>query len=541
MINNRMCRVLPFSRDGTSQKRASSEANIFIKNLDPSIDSQALYDTFSAFGRIVSCKVAVDEFGLPKGFAYLSYDNKESAEDAIQRMDGMLLNDRKVYVSKHIPKRERLIKLEDEKVNFTNLFVKNIDSTVDENDLTDLFSKHGDIVSVSLPKATPVGVSKGYGFVNFKTHDDAVKALQALNDFEFRGKKLNVSRAQRKHDRDEDPRGGAYWDGSRSRYQGVNLYVKHLAPTVTDEELQQTFSPYGIITSAKVMMDESGESRGFGFVCYSTPEEAQAAIGAMHESELHGSKLYVALAQRREHYNKRGLQGGFQPPMPLLPLRAGPFVASQFMAPQFYYPIPPNMSSSAPATPMMNPIPNPWAAAAAVVAANNANGGRPSFSSIPSSPFLACPPPPAAPLSRSATPNGKRPPSGASATVPINGRSKAAGRRWPEEFATAGVAREEDGSSLSAAVASAANSDAENQVIGDALYPRVRDHPCINGDTGLAAKITGILLDQNHDDLVRWFDVEPVLNRRIEQAYEAYQEFLQSQSHQQDSVSSAQK
>jgi len=84
------------------------------------------------------------------------------------------------------------------------------------------------------------------------------------------------------------------------RYQGVNLYVKNLDDTVDDEKLRQHFAGYGVITSAKVMTDENGRSRGFGFVCFSSPEEATKAVTEQN-GKLFGTKpLYVALAQRKE-------------------------------------------------------------------------------------------------------------------------------------------------------------------------------------------------------------------------------------------------
>ena len=84
-----------------------------------------------------------------------------------------------------------------------------------------------------------------------------------------------------------------------TRFQGVNLYVKNLDDTIDDERLRTEFTPFGTITSAKVMCEE-GRSKGFGFVCFSSPEEATKAVTEMNGRIIVSKPLYVALAQRKE-------------------------------------------------------------------------------------------------------------------------------------------------------------------------------------------------------------------------------------------------
>jgi polyadenylate-binding protein len=72
--------------------RKSGVGNDFLKNLDKSINNKALYDTFSAFGNTLSCKVVCDENGS-KGYAFVHFETQDAASRAIEKLSGMFLKD----------------------------------------------------------------------------------------------------------------------------------------------------------------------------------------------------------------------------------------------------------------------------------------------------------------------------------------------------------------------------------------------------------------------------------------------------------------
>ena len=91
---------------------------------------------------------------------------------------------------------------------------------------------------------------------------------------------------------------------------GNKLYVGNLAYSVRDESLQQAFSQFGSVASAKVMMDrDTGRSKGFGFVEMGSDAEAQAAINGMNGQPLEGRAIVVNEARPREE-RPGGFGGG---------------------------------------------------------------------------------------------------------------------------------------------------------------------------------------------------------------------------------------
>ncbi|MBX9958652.1 MAG: RNA-binding protein [Burkholderiaceae bacterium] len=82
---------------------------------------------------------------------------------------------------------------------------------------------------------------------------------------------------------------------------GNKLYVGNLAYSIRDNDLEQAFSQFGTVTSAKVMMErDTGRSKGFGFVEMGSDAEAQAAINGMNGQPLSGRSVVVNEARPME-------------------------------------------------------------------------------------------------------------------------------------------------------------------------------------------------------------------------------------------------
>lgn len=300
-IKGRPCRIMWSQRDPTLRK--SGVGNIFIKNLDKSIDNKALYDTFSAFGSILSCKIALDDTGSSKGFGFVHFDTQEAADQAIEKVNGMLLNDKKVFVGQWKSKKERMEEMGNQPKKYTNVFAKNFGDNVSEEQLRDLFQTFGNILSLKIMVDDDQGgKSKGFGFVSYETPEGAELAVTQLHESDFNGRKLYCGRAQKKAERQQElkKKFEILKMERMNKYQGVNLYVKNLDDGIDSDKLREAFSKFGNITSARVMEDDKTNSRGFGFVCFSSPEEATKAVTEMNGRILVSKPLYVALAQRKD-------------------------------------------------------------------------------------------------------------------------------------------------------------------------------------------------------------------------------------------------
>jgi len=619
VIKGKPCRIMWSQRDPALRK--TGQGNVFIKNLDHAIDNKALHDTFAAFGNILSCKVAQDEHGNSKGYGFVHYETAEAANNAIKHVNGMLLNEKKVFVGHHIPKKERMSKFEEMKANFTNIYVKNIDLDVTDEEFRDLFEKHGDITSASIARDEQ-GKSRGFGFVNYIKHEAASVAVDTLNDTEFHGQKLYVGRAQKKHEREEELR--KQYEAARlekqSKYQGVNLYIKNLNDDVDDEKLRDMFTPFGTITSAKVMRDAMpaersdspsdkkaeeeakeeakeetkeaeekeassddkkedtkagdkvtikgekkilGKSKGFGFVCFSNPDEATKAVTEMNQKMLEGKPLYVALAQRKDvrknqleatiqARNQLRMQqqqqqqfGGIpqmfiapgQQPMMFPPGGRGqmPFPAgmpgqqggrgagfpgglpgqqggrggpnAQQMPPMY---MPPGMAPGQ-FPPYMNP--QYMQLAQAAQQAMGGRGGR----GGPMAPM------PGMPQSQMAGVAGMRggqgfPPQGAGRGAPQGRGGQPPMPSFPAGSRGAGGPAGVDLSALSSAPPGQ-----QKQMLGEALYPKIHEM-----QPELAGKITGMLLEMDNSELINLTSDESALRAKVDEAMSVYDEYVKN-------------
>ncbi|CAH1443236.1 unnamed protein product [Lactuca virosa] len=99
-LNGKQIRIMFSDPDPTM--RRSGIGNVYIKNLDSSIDNKELYEVFCVCGDVSTCKVVVDSHGRSKGFGYVQFQKEEDAKAAIRKLNGMSIKGKQVYVAKFI-------------------------------------------------------------------------------------------------------------------------------------------------------------------------------------------------------------------------------------------------------------------------------------------------------------------------------------------------------------------------------------------------------------------------------------------------------
>ncbi|XWS25582.1 hypothetical protein CRYUN_Cryun27aG0080500 [Craigia yunnanensis] len=527
-VNNKPIRIMYSQRDPSLRK--SGTANIFIKNLDKSIDHKALHDTFSSFGNIISCKISTDGFGQSKGYGFVQFDNGESAQNAIDKLNGMLINDKQVYVGYFLRKQERETALN--KTKFNNVYVKNLSESTTDEDLKTIFGEYGEITSAVVMRDAD-GKSKCFGFVNFENADDAVKAVEALNGKKFEEKEWYVGKAQKKSEREHElkARFEKTLKEAADKFQGVNLYIKNLDDSIGDEKLKELFSEFGNITSCKVMRDLSGIGKGSGFVAFSTPEEASRALAEMNGKMVVSKPLYVALAQRKEERRAR-LQAQFSqmrplaipsvtPRMPMYPSGA-PGLGQQFLygqAPPAIIPPQAGFGYQQQLVPGMRPggppVPNFFVPMVQQGQLGQRPGGRRGAGPVQQTqqpvPLMQQPMLPRGRVYR--YPPGRNMPE-----VPM---SSVAGGMLSVPYDMGGMPLRDAGIGqpmpISALATALANAMPEQQrmMLGESLYPLVErlEHDA-------AAKVTGMLLEMDQTEVLHLLESPEALKAKVAEALE---------------------
>ncbi|XP_061976621.1 28 kDa ribonucleoprotein, chloroplastic-like [Populus nigra] len=172
----------------------------------------------------------------------------------------------------------------------TKLYFGNLPYNVDSAQLAGIIQEYGSPEMVEVLYHRETGRSRGFAFVTMSSIEDCNAVIENLDESHYMGRILRVNFSD-----NPKPKEPLY---PETEYK---LFVGNLSWSATSESLTQAFQEYGNVVGARVLYDgETGKSRGYGFVCYSTKAEMQTALVSLDGVELEGRALRVSLAEGRK-------------------------------------------------------------------------------------------------------------------------------------------------------------------------------------------------------------------------------------------------
>lgn len=171
----------------------------------------------------------------------------------------------------------------------TKLYFGNLPYSCDSAHLAGIIQNYGSPELVEVLYDRDTGRSRGFAFVTMSSVEDCNAVIENLDGSEYGGRTLRVNFSDK-----PKPKLPLY---PETEYK---LFVGNLSWSVTSESLNQVFQEYGNVIGARVLYDgETGRSRGYGFVCYSTKAEMDTALESLNGVELEGRAIRISLAQGR--------------------------------------------------------------------------------------------------------------------------------------------------------------------------------------------------------------------------------------------------
>ncbi|NXH03202.1 NUCL protein, partial [Loxia leucoptera] len=271
-------------------KKERDARTLFLKNLPYRITEDNIREVFE---NALEVRIVMNKDGSSKGMAYIEFKTEAEANKAIEEKQGTEIEGRAVVIDFTGEKSQQ----EHQKGESKTLIVNNLSYSATEVTLQEVFKKAS---SIKVPQNNQ-GRPKGYAFVDFATTEDAREALNSYNNTEIEGRTIRLEFSSQKGN--TNARGG----GGFSQ-QSKTLFVRGLSEDTTEETLRESFE--GSISARIVTDRDTGSSKGFGFVDFSSAEDAKAAKEAMEDGEIDGNKVTLDFAKPKGDFQRGGGFGG---------------------------------------------------------------------------------------------------------------------------------------------------------------------------------------------------------------------------------------
>ncbi|KAG2330199.1 hypothetical protein Bca4012_020209 [Brassica carinata] len=193
-----------------------------------------------------------------------------------------------------------------EDISTTRLIAQNVPWTSTPEDIRSLFEKYGNVVDVEMSMHKKER-NRGLVFIEMGSPEEAASALQALESYEYEGRRLKVAYAKAKKKKTYGPR------EKPTPVPTFNLFVANLAFEARAKHLKEFFdADTGNVVSTEVIFHENPRrSSGYGFVSFKTKKMADAALVDFQGKDLLGRPIRLA---RSKQFVKLQAKEGLQPP-----------------------------------------------------------------------------------------------------------------------------------------------------------------------------------------------------------------------------------
>lgn len=171
-------------------------------------------------------------------------------------------------------------------------YVGNLDERVNEEILWELMTQCGPVVNVHMPKDKVSGKHIGYGFVEFRSEEDAEYCMKVMNMVRVYQKPIKLNKAT---------------PDKKQQDVGANVFIGNLDQEVDEKLLHDTFSAFGgLLSTPKIMRDpQTGVSKGYGFISYDSFESSDNAIACMNGQYFANRPVVVQYAFKKDTPGER--------------------------------------------------------------------------------------------------------------------------------------------------------------------------------------------------------------------------------------------
>ena len=264
---------------------SANDSLIHISNLPDNASKDFLYSFFIECGPIVQIETRKRSKDSPL-FAFVQFEKKESAIEAVERLNYTVLNNEPIIITYASIENMRIIYS-----GLGNLYISGIDESIEASQLHNLFQKFGEVISCRV--STDKEKNKRYAYIQFKNPNDAERAKVEMQDATINGKRIECELYVKKDNSINPP----FVDRKKCFDETfTNLFIQNLPDYIqTLADLVALFLKFGNVQSARLLPNKNA-----GFVNMADHSSANRALTGLNGQIINGKRIVVTRALTKE-------------------------------------------------------------------------------------------------------------------------------------------------------------------------------------------------------------------------------------------------